>query len=477
MQNNEAELKKAAAALRRLEILERREAFDPTRTGSKPTSAQQEVIDEFGRVHHQYIRAGNQSGKSQTCARLLTWAITGSHPTWTKPPQWEGPLLAIVAARTGKQLENSLIPRIRSYLPAGTYKVVKAGNATDRIELDDGSRIVFQSLENHNQARERLQSYTAHIAWIDELPPTVGILSELLRSIQANDGYLLASFTPISRNLEVQRFIDGVLPPKAKVYRFQMLDNPVYADPRRRQEVLDTLLSLPEAVRNSRLYGDWVQEEDQVYYFDYESMVKFPEGYSHLWRHVEVVDPALSSALGLTVWAEDPQTNHWYCVLAEYIKGIHVPTLIIEEVRKRTAHYNIVRRISDPHEVWYIQQAGAPPYNLRYQGVYKKHERKGELIKGFQEKLGQRLFLAPVAAQALIDEILECRWADRGDGRIVNASSYHLLDTAQYFADGIPAAEKRILAATHDDWLLKANEIRKHKVEQRTKALIRRRRW
>lgn len=383
----------------------------------------------------------HNSGKSQVCARLLTWVLLGTHPTWKRPEKWgDEPLLMLVAGRTGKQIEDSLLPKIRSYLPAGTYKEVRIGNIIQRIEMENGDRIVFQSLENPNVARERLMSYVAHLTWVDELPPTLDLVREILIRTQARDGYSLFSFTPTVVNVDIQKFVDSLSEPDARVYRFKMLDNPLYSDPVRKQELINRYSHLPEHVQSAIFEGDWMSADDMVYYFDYRTMVEMPQNYSPLhWRHVEAVDPALKSALGLTVWAEDPQTAIWYCVLAQYIRGIYVPTELVEAVRKRTSPFNVVRRIADPHEVWYIQTAGS--MGITYQGVYKKNDRKSELIKGLQEKLGPSLRISPLECSDLITELQDCRWSSSGEGKIVNSSSYHLLDSAQYFADNIPKSE------------------------------------
>lgn len=456
---NENQQKQLATALKRLESIRRQEAFDPANLSSKATPAQLEVLHDFGTFKHQYIRAGSQGGKTTVCCRILTWALTGTHPYWKRPEEWgDEPLLAVVAGRTGKQIEESLLPRIRAYLEPGSYKEVRIGNITQRVELSNGNRIVFQSLENPTTARERLQSYTAHIAWLDELPPTVEIIAEMHRGIQARNGMFMASFTPLVRSIEVQRLVDNAKEPLAKVYRFNMLDNPVYAEQTRKDQILKTLEHLSEASRNARLYGDWMSTDDMVYYFNYETMVQMPPDYSPLWRHVEAVDPALKSALGLTIWAEDPKSAKWYCIVADYVRGIYVPTELVRAVKEKTSKFNIIRRIADPHEVWYIQTAGS--MGIHYGGVFKKNERKSELIKGLQEKLGDKIRISPTCPD-LISELQECRWSDKSDGKIVNSSSYHLLDSAQYFCDNIPSSESKIQSVSWEDWLHQANEKRK----------------
>jgi phage terminase large subunit-like protein len=424
------------SAMKRLESIARKEAFDPFDPSSRPTASQQEVIDEFGTIPVQFIVAGNQSGKSQMGSRLVSWFLDDSHPTWKHPAEWRSePLLILVCGRTGKQIEESLLPKIRSYLDPGTFKEVRVGNMIQRLEMENGNRIVFQSLENPNIARERLQSYVAHLVWIDEQPPTDDILDELLRRVQARGGLVVATFTPLVENLRIQRRIDSAIPPYAKKYHFRMLDNPVYQEPKKREKIIQELAVLPESIRNTRLYGHWSSSNSAVYSFDYDKMVRsLPEHYNRSWRHVESVDPALKSALGLGVFAEDPQTGHWYLVHSEEISGIHDPEALISTVSRKVEPYNIMKRISDPHEVWYIQLAARR--GMKYIGVYNKNSRKGELIKQLQE-LGSKLFICPHNTE-FIDQLLGCRWADGDNSRIISASSKHMLDMAQYFCDNIP---------------------------------------
>lgn len=462
--------KEVALALKRLELLKKQVAFDPNNLESIPTPKQQSVINDFGTVKQQWIRAGNQSGKSQTAARLVSWVVTDTHPNWKRPANWGSEaLLVIVAGRTGKQIEDSLLPKIRGFLEPGTYKEVRIGNIIQRLELDNGNRIIFQSLENPNTARERLQSYVAHMVWVDELPPTLDIVRELLIRVQARNGYYIASFTPTVVNVDIQRFVDALKEPEGKVYRFHMLDNPLYSDETRKLELMSRYSHLPDHVRNAIFEGEWLSGDDQVYYFNYSTMVEMPTNYSPMWRHVESVDPALKSALGLTVWAEDPNSKIWYCVMADYIKGIYVPTELVAAVRDRVKNLNIVRRIADPHEVWYIQTAGS--MGINYMGVYKKNERKHELIKQLQQRLGERIRISP-HCEYLVQELQECRWSERSEGRIANASSYHLLDSAQYFCDAIPPVDKNeIRASSWEDWLWQQNSKRKQAEEIKQKKI------
>lgn len=382
----------------------------------------------------------SNSGKSQLCSRLTAWMLTETHPTWKRPADWaDEPLLILVAGRTGKQIEESLLPKITSFLEPGTYKEVRIGNIIQKLEYSNGNRVIFQSLENPNVARERLQSYTAHMAWLDEMPPTAFLMDELQLRVSTKGGMFLASFTPLVSNVEIKRMVDNIREPYGKRYQLKMFDNPVYADPEKQAKEIAKMASLPETLRRARLYGDWMTADTQVYHFDYNTMVEMPHGYSPIWRHVVSVDPAISSASGVTIWAERPGTDKWYCIKTEYVSGIQVPTEIVAHIEFLCKNMNVIKRIADPHEVWFIQTAQSMGY--RYTGVYKKNDRKGELIKGLQEKLGTKVKLSTAGCDSLIEELQSCQWSETTEGKIVNGSRFHLLDSAQYFCDNIPKPE------------------------------------
>jgi phage terminase large subunit-like protein len=433
--------------------------------------------------HHDHVYicdglATSNSGKSQSCSRLTAWVLAENHPYWQRPEHWnKEPLLMVVCGRTGKQLEESIAPRICAYLPKDDYKVVKIGNITQRIEHKNGNRIVFQSLENPQVARERVQSYVAHFVWVDEMPSTVSIINELLMRLQSKQGYFVASFTPLVYNQDIRKMVDEVPEDIGRKYKFKMFDNPLYADPERQRQVLASYAHLTEMELNCRLYGDWMDAETSVWHIDREAMTGLPPGYSPSWRHVESSDPAVSSKFGLTVWAENPVDSSWWCIKDEYIEGIAAPDDIVKEVIRRTSGMNIMRRICDPHESWYLGQATKAGL------IYicpKKDGRKHDMIKALQHSLSSgRLKIAHWCSR-LIEELEGAQWkqSDTGTPKIQGANRYHLADTACYFNDLIPSPNKEYVP---QDW---QQAIRHHteKVRERKqlaqKAKVgRKRKW
>ena len=464
----------AAERYRRLQLVD---CFDPNSLTTKPTTAQLELFRDFGHIRKQWIVAGNQSGKTQSCCRLVSWVLSETHPYWSRPSNWnQESLILLVCGRTGKQIEE-LVPRILAYLPDSDYKVIRQGNMVQRIEHTNGNRVIFQSLENANLARERVQSYVAHLVWVDEMPSTSSLIDELVMRVNSKSGYFLASFTPLVFNPDIRKMVDSAKLPDAKTYRFRMFDNPVYANPEKQREVLAGYSHMSETSLNCRLYGEWMEPESSVWQINRDSMIQAPPGYHPSWRHLEASDPAVSSKFGLTIWAEDPSTSIWYCIRDDYLEGIAAPDDIVAEVKRRTSGFNLVRRVCDPHETWYLGQASKA--KLSYL-CPKKDGRKDELIKQLQHALSTgRIKLAPWCTR-LLDELERAHWseADTNRAKIVGGSRLHLADTAQYAVDLLPAPSKEPLNLPWHEMLRRADHAHKERRQELQQGRkIQRKRW
>jgi phage terminase large subunit-like protein len=435
-QQSEEQLRILAAAQSRLEKLLMQDVFDPNSPGSAPTEAQSKVFQEFGKKTVQVLRAGNQSGKSQVGARTCAWLLGETHPHWTRPKEWgKESLQIVVLGRNSKQIEESIYRRIKSYFPEGALRENRIGNIMQSVKHRvTGNTIIFQSYENENQARERVQSFTAHFVWIDEMPTTLALITECLRRVQAKDGYLMTTFTPLVLSQEVRKWCDTLDKKVGDTHRFKMFDNPVYTA-ERRENILLEMESLPQHVRDARLYGDWMAADSAVYYWDEKLMMADPVDYSPAWRHVESSDPAISSAHGLTIWAEDPETGIWYLIKAEQLVGYKDNQGFLEEVLKRTRGLNIVKRVYDTASTSYA--ATAQRFGITYTGVYHKVGRKIEMIQNFQAALGTKVRIASWC-QNFVDQLTDCHWADNAEGKIVKSSKFHMLDSACYFIDCMP---------------------------------------
>lgn len=470
MQVNPQLLIDAVQRYKRLQVLE---CYDPINPDSRPTPAQLEVLRDINHISHRYVTSGNQSGKSQLGARECVWVLTETHPFWKRRPEWgDEPLQLLVIGRVTKQVEEVLWRKISGFLDLDQCHIQRVGGVIQKVTYKPtGNTIIFLSHHNEREAREKAQAYTASWVWIDELPSNVRLLEELHRRIQAKRGYFLATFTPKTPNKEIKELVDNGKAPVSRKYQFAMLDNPIYSEEQKR-DILASLETYPEAYRRTILLGDWYAGDSKVYQFD-DNMVEAPEGYHAGWRHVESSDPAVSSKFGFTVWAENPSTGVWYLIRADYISGIPVPSDIFKEVQRRLAGLNVVSRICDGHESWWVGTAAGE--GVHYTSPYSKNTRKAELIKNLQQALSDgKLKVAPWCTD-FIKEIESCQWSETADRKIVNSSSYHLLDASTYMVDCRPKGVTVKPALSWEAELRAGNEARK-KAEARQAQMNTRRR-
>jgi len=425
-------------ALERYRRLARQGAFVPNDETAMPTAAQASFLDDVRHDRHRqyWIVSANRAGKSLTVFRTCAWLLEESLPGWKRPERWgKQPLLFIVMGRNGKQIEDSILPYITSALDPNEYKIVRIGNIVQRLEHVNGNRVVFQSMENAQTARERAQGYTAHAVFVDEMPPIVELITEGMTRLYTTDGYFFASFTPLAFNLDIKAMVDGAQEPLGKKYRFRMFDNPSIT-PDIQQRILAEMAHLSETERNARLYGDWVVPSSKVFnYTDEACMRELPPSYFHGWRHVRAVDPAISSKLGYVLAAEDPKTGFWYIVKALYKEGIKDPNALFDAVMKEDAGYNIIRRVCDPHETWFMGLSSAK--GVTHVAPVDKANRRGEMVANLQKRLGSTLFLTPGCPE-LRQELLGAQWSETTEGKIANSSKYHQLDSTLYLVDCLP---------------------------------------
>lgn len=426
-----------AAAAKRLRSLEVAKCFDPIDPDSRPTPDQLAILNDLDKISSRYVTAGNQTGKSQIGAREVSWIWTETHPKWSRPARWgDEPLLMIVAGRTTKQIEDNLWRKISQFVPVSDYKLQRVGGILQKATHVNGNVILFLSHHNENEAREKMQAFVAHYVWCDEMPGSSKVFEELSRRVQSRDGYFLATFTPKVRNDDIRKLVDNAKAPFSRKYQLKMFDNPALAESRK-AEIMHELEAYPESYRNTVLFGHWSAGENAVYDFRVEDHVaQSVPNYSKGWRHCVVVDPAMAGELGLTLWAECPSNHVWYCVLAEYVKGLYAPSDLVTAVESKVRGYNIVRRVYDPHEPWYAREANK--LGFTYIPVNKKHDRKHELIKQVQTALSQGVIQVCSWCIHLIDEFHGCQWSETNPDRIIASQKYHLLDCVQYFVDTRP---------------------------------------
>jgi hypothetical protein len=445
---------------------------------------------EIDHPDHNYIANDilvSNSGKSSIPARELAWILEGTHPTWVRPKRWgKGSLLILIAGQSREIMETALWDaKLAPFLDCSKWEPKRAsGSLMAMKHRENGNKIVFIPHGDGSETKsDNMQSYVAHYVWVDEMPKATRVLTELMQRTTSLGGYFIATFTPLAVNSEIKNIVDSADETYAKKYQMSKLDNPRFASPTEQARIMAEVAGLSRQERMTRLYGDWYSSDQAVYEFNRDTMcVKvLPPSYSRQWRHMEIVDPALSSRAGYVMAAEDPETKVWYLVRGDYIeyKQGRDPRAFGQEVWQRSQGYNIVRRASDVAP-WFTAMMQAE-YRYTYMQPWNKTQRKGELIKGLQLALSSgTLKLLDGACVLLIEELESCRWSETAEDKIVAGQRFHILDAAQYFIDCKPKSEGPIIPQqTIMDHIMAENDKRLKKqavAAIRSKSRIRRHR-
>lgn len=422
-------------------------AFDADVLDSRPTPQQMEIISSKQNIH--YVIGSNRSGKSQLGSRLVSWWFEEDHPYLKRPKKWgDKPLTILLIGQVGSQMDTELWNnKLRKFLKPGSYKIVKQGNSIDYIEhKENGNRIVFISHLDPDAARKKAQAYTAQVVWLDEMPSKSGILTELRLRVFDEDGYMYCTFTPLIRNQEIKKIVDGAVG-RSKKWFISILDNPKFS-PEEREEIIAEFrsMSASEAEFQARLNGQWMGMETAVFMYnpDVNWQDKPPEGYEPgLWPHVAVVDQASSGNAGLTVWAREPKADKWYCVMARYLRG-QPASLLVPEVEKYIQHFNVVKRVCDCNPSGFYKEAQLQ--GIKYTPITEKAFNKENSIDDANNALVKQIVVLTGGSELLAEELTMCSRAEDNPERIIKASKYHTADTFRYFL-----AKKPLLAEVQPD--------------------------
>lgn len=459
----------------RLELNECLDAFDVT---SRPTSAQQAFLEGIHKWAVRWAVCSNRSGKTAVGGRECAWIFQDNHPTFKRPKEWgTAPLTMIVMGRVGEQIESEIwAKKIEPFLKPGSYKPVRSGNALQRvINLENGNVIIFLSHHHAEEAREKAQAFTAQWVWVDEMPGSARLISELVMRTVTSGGRFIGTFTPLVRNIEIKRQVDNADGVVAQRFNFLLADNPAFAD--RLDFILKQIrdISTSEAEYRCRVFGEWMAPGTAVYKYDEDRHWKvLPTYYNKMWRHVVVVDPAASGQAGLAVFAEDPIVKLWYCTKAKYIKG-DAAYVLVQQVEDEVKSLNVVRRVCDSNPSGYYKEALRQ--QITYIPVMDKQYKKDEFIEAVNTALAQDNIAFAPGSDTLAEELVAAAWSETGELRIIGGSRFHTADCLQYFLKNKPAPEAHPRGLMTPMQALRAShkEQAAETAKKQTRARIRRR--
>jgi phage terminase large subunit-like protein len=151
-------------------------------------------------------------GKTFACAAEIAWHVTGQYPEWWAGKRFNKPIRVWVIGESvilvrdtlqrqlcGSEFGTGTIP-LESFckkpiMISGGMQAIDTVFVTHETDgkVDGTSTITFKTFE---QRRERLQSESVDMIWVDERPDEQ-IYSGLLARTTATDGHLIVSYTPV----------------------------------------------------------------------------------------------------------------------------------------------------------------------------------------------------------------------------------------------------------------------------------------
>jgi phage terminase large subunit-like protein len=222
--------------------------------------------------HQRLLYGGNQSGKTLCCAAETAWHLSGEYPYWYCGKRFTKPIRAwivgesLMLVRDGIQRQlcggrdntfgtgtiplDALAARRPIMVAGGTGAIdtIFVTHQTDG-KIDGVSSATFKSFE---MKRERMQSESIDLIWIDERPDE-DLYNELYARTAATDGHLIVSYTPIGEGAAAgvtYRFLSEASPDRG-VHRITG-EEVKHISPERRAELS---ANLPDHEREARLEG------------------------------------------------------------------------------------------------------------------------------------------------------------------------------------------------------------------------------
>jgi len=411
-------------------------------------NARKIIMDTEHRGH--WIIGANRSSKTSTGAREVAWWFLGTHPFKKRLPEWaDQPLLIIVAGRTGQLITEELwANKLKPLLPPGSFRnPQKEGAFIKSVEhVSNGNRLLFLSHHDAKNAREKVQGFTAHVVWLDEMPDDESFLAELLLRVSATStkkiepgmtlsGYFYGTFTPLVENPAIQQLVDECQFPFKK-WILRLEDNPIYEG--WTVEQLDDLIRSKcgdEVEFQARRHGAWYFSSERVFrgYDPYKNRAPLPFTYAPSLQHAVVVDPAASGKVGVTLWCKSPTHPAWWCVKALTMDG-SAASLLVREIE--TSHLSGIRlpkgsRICDSSPSGFYKEAQVQ--GIDYSPITDKMAKKLESIENVNVAWHNGLLMMAEgkATETLHTEMLQAKWKPT-EKEIVNSHKYHCADTVRY---------------------------------------------
>jgi hypothetical protein len=362
--------------IKRIEILK---SFDHLQPQIKPFAQQLTFFQDSGLCR--LLRCGNRAAKTYSAMRDLAWRLTRNHPfnqkynvcnltkKWREhvgTPEWNeryiksqrrqfwivGPTYDFVRDVMWEQYLKQFIPE---WFIADVKKTSQ-GNI-DYVLFKNGDVLKCKTYSQDDMAK---MGYAVDAVYIDEMPPHMRQINELVFRLLDKHGEICLAFTPLIENEEIKESLDtAVAKGQMSLHSWSLKDNPKFRDnPELLKRALEEFDKITDpAERQARENGAWYKKQTDQKYL-YEGVA--PEivddfEIPSFWRRARVTDPA-AHCTGHTEFAEDPDTGDWYCYRAVEINWtgqLAKAEDILSEINKGKEDIKFILSLYDNAEGWF----------------------------------------------------------------------------------------------------------------------------
>jgi len=448
-QYNEEVLKQRSRVLR---------VFIPEKPNAVPFEAQIKFLKD--KNLSKIARCGNRAAKTFTCMRDLAWKITRTHPyrqdynvlnlkdkNWQKKldePDYEEKYLAskprthwIVGPTYDFVNQTMWGMYLEKMIPQWFISDIKWTNQKnlDTVYFKNGDVLKCKTYAQQDTTK---MGYVVDNVYIDEMPPDVMVITELVVRTFDCDGQITMGFTSLVQNDEIKEYVDKYCDEGTmSLHQWSIYDNPWYVDnPERMKRVIAEYKNMSEEERNARLQGHWYQDKPDKAVFegiDPEIVEDFP--IPPHWRQVRFTDPA-AHVTGHAIFAEDPDTGTWYCTHGSEITWGKIAKaediLGVIESLKPTPYFKYLHSVYDNAEAWF----GAYGAIYGYKPCLLKNREAAQMQT--RNAIGnKRLKFFRIGAAEAVKQFLGYRHKPDGSGKVIKKKD-HILDCIMYFCREIP---------------------------------------
>lgn len=180
---------------------------------------QREFFDQGIKFRERMFSAGNQLGKTYAGAAEVVYHATGNYPEDWLGKRFDGPVRIWVCGVSGEQLRDGpqtllfgkpgiarelgagLIPKSAIPETPSASRAATNGFDTAIINHKNGG-VSTLTFKTYAQGREKFQSDTVDVVWLDE-EPDMEIYTEAVTRTNATEGIVFITFTPLKGRTEL----------------------------------------------------------------------------------------------------------------------------------------------------------------------------------------------------------------------------------------------------------------------------------